>query len=72
MTRRDAQDYARSRRLVRSSGTAAPVTLGITLEDRRANWHSYVRMPWPDGIGIEPRSRTSALGEAVGMRVSMS
>ena len=67
MTRRDAQDYARSRRLVRSSGTAAPVTLGITPEDRRANWHSDVRMPWPDG-GIEPRSRTSALGEAVRMR----
>ena len=71
MTRRDAQDYARVRRVARSGGIVVPVTHGITLEDRRANWHSNVRMPWPEGVGIEPRSRTSALGEAVRMRVSM-
>jgi hypothetical protein len=63
MTRPDAQDHARSRRLVRSSGTAAPVTPGITREDRRANWHSDVRMPWPDGPGIEPRG--DGLGDCV-------
>ena len=67
MTRRNARDYARSRRLVRSSERAEPITLE-TLEERRTNWHSDVRMPWPDEIGIEPRVRTSALGEAVRMR----
>ena len=68
MTRRDARDYARSRRVLRSSERAEPITPDLTLEERRTNWHSDVRMPWPDEIGIEPRSRTSALGEAVRMR----